>query len=1227
MEFLQKLIQEQEPCVLCLQETNFKDNKYTNLKNFNIAYKNRISSRIASGGVAIYLKHNISYVEIPLNTDIEAIAISGIIHNREICICNVYIPNNFDLQEAELSNLIMQLPTPFLLVGDFNCHNTLWGSTSTDARGRIIEKILLKSEIILINTNEPTHFNMANGSFSSIDLAFCSPSLHDIVNFTVMSDLYNSDHFPLFIEIINNDTNSHSGQTRWKFKKADWPVYKLEIIRNLPLLRNPDVFKDEDINQIVEDFTTLITEAASTSIPKTSNNSKKGGLPWWNEECQKAIKDKKHAFNVYKKHKTFSNLLEFKRTRAIARKVLKQAKRSSWTDYVTSLTKNTPCEVMWNKLKKINGRNVNPQITSMKNSDNSIITDAKEIANLFANVFAKNSSDVNFEPSFLEFKKRTEETSRQETIVVANTHQSFNAKILITELQAEIKSTKNSSPGPDNIPNLFIKQLPSQGLNYLLEIYNHIWINGIFPNKWREAIVIPIPKPGKNKNCPDSYRPIALTCCLCKLLERILNKRLRWYLECNNILDKNQNGFRTNRSTIDSLTILDSNICTALLNKLHLIAVCLDIEKAYDMLWRHRIIKKLEDWGIDGNMLKFVSNFLKNRHIYVRVNGEISRKTEISNGVPQGSVLSVTLFLIAINDINKAFKRPIKYTIFADDCTFFTTGKNINTSQQILQEGLNKLQNFASQTGFKFSKNKTTVTIFSKNRKSREHQLQLYLGGKLIKRTDAPKILGLTFDEKHTWIPFLKNLKTECNRRLNLLKIIASKNWGAEYQVLIKSYKALVLAKLDYGAVVYGSAKQNSLKILSPIHNAGARIATGAFCTSPETSLLCEANLSSLDIRRKKLLATYATAKLATPTNPVCDTISDSTYLKDHDLKPFVPKPINFRFNKILHNLEVYTHSIMPKKQYQFPPWTIETPNIISKLMSEGKNTHPAVLESLYSEISHSYPNHQQIFTDASKSEEGTGCAICTPEDKHLFKLPDIFSIFSGEAYAILQALIYVEKSKYDKFIIFSDSKSVILAIQDLATKNPIIQNIIEMNVKLKDLKKDVWISWIPAHIGIKGNEEADSAAKLACCNNTSTTSDKPVVSKDLQNFLVKAITETWNEEWKNSRFTKLHEIRNSTNDYNPALALSRRDQTVLTRTRIGHTNWSHSHLLYKSEPELCENCGISNSIKHILTVCPKYSSQRSQHNLPNSLGMLQEKESARKVLSFLKDIGLYHVI
>ena len=183
------------------------------------------------------------------------------------------------------------------------------------------------------------------------------------------------------------------------------------------------------------------------------------------------------------------------------------------------------------------------------------------------------------------------------------------------------------------------------------------------------------------------------------------------------------------------------------------------------------------------------------------------------------------------------------------------------------------------------------------------------------------------------------------------------------------------------------------------------------------------------------------------------------------------------------------------------------------------------------------------------------------------------------------------------------------------------------MNVKLKDLKKDVWISWIPAHIGIKGNEEADSAAKLACCNNTSTTSDKLVVSKDLQNFLVKAITETWNEEWKNSRFTKLHEIRNSTNDYNPALALSRRDQTVLTRTRIGHTNWSHSHLLYKSEPELCENCGISNSIKHILTVCPKYSSQRSQHNLPNSLGMLQEKESARKVLSFLKDIGLYHVI
>ncbi|XP_043262527.1 uncharacterized protein LOC122403220 [Colletes gigas] len=717
-------------------------------------------------------------------------------------------------------------------------------------------------------------------------------------------------------------------------------------------------------------------------------------------------------------------------------------------------------------------------------------------------------------------------------------------KILPTELKSALKSVKNSSPGPDNIPNIFIQQLPKAGINYLLDIYNCIWLNGVFPTKWQEAIVVPILKPGKNKLRIDSYRPIALTCCLCKLLEKVICKRLRWYLETNNLLGKNQNGFRQYRSTMDNLAMLDINICEAFLRKQHLIAICLDIEKAYDMLWRHRIIQQLIKWNISGSMIQFIYNFLKSRSIYVRVNGNLSKKVEILNGVPQGSVLSVILFLIAINDIAEVFSKPVKYTIFADDCTFFITGKSLSTSQQILQDNLDRLQKYALQTGFKFSKNKTTVTVFSKQRTTQNHQLQLHLGQHQLLITSTPKILGLIFDNKYTWTPFLKKLKEKCVKRLNILKVIASKNWGAEFQILINTYKALVLSKLDYGSIVYDSAKPRVLKLLAPIHNAGARIVTGAFRTSPVNAILCEAGLIPLETRRKQLSLSYAATRLSTPSNPIYEKLTNIAHFNEFKEKPKLPEPLNSRVKTYWQELNMDTPKIISRIQYQIPPWTIDPPSILDKILKAGKQINPNVLKSLYTELSNEYPYHTQIFTDASKSGQGTGCAVCTPEHEILFRLPETFTIFTSEALAVLQALKYIEETTHNKSIILTDSKSVLLALQNLETNNTVIQNIIELNETLKRDKREVLYSWIPSHIGIEGNEKADTAAKLAS-SSTAITKCEQATHQDIQKHCTKAQTEVWNEEWRNSRPTKLHKVRNNIHDFNPALLLNRKDQAI----------------------------------------------------------------------------------
>ena len=120
----------------------------------------------------------------------------------------------------------------------------------------------------------------------------------------------------------------------------------------------------------------------------------------------------------------------------------------------------------------------------------------------------------------------------------------------------------------------------------------------------------------------------------------------------NNIISKFQSGFRENCCTNDCLLSLETNICDAFENNETLLAVCLDLEKAYDLVWRKRILQILTQHNITGNIFHFIKNFLTNRNIKVRVKNQLSDEIQIDNGVPQGSVISVTLFLLAINDIH-----------------------------------------------------------------------------------------------------------------------------------------------------------------------------------------------------------------------------------------------------------------------------------------------------------------------------------------------------------------------------------------------------------------------------------------------------------------------------------------------------------------------------------------------------------------------------------------------
>ena len=180
----------------------------------------------------------------------------------------------------------------------------------------------------------------------------------------------------------------------------------------------------------------------------------------------------------------------------------------------------------------------------------------------------------------------------------------------IQELLYTLKSLKNTAPGQDNISNEIMKHFSESSLMVLLDFYNFSWKHGVVPDHWKLATVMPIYKKDKVKHDPKSYRPISFTSNAGKIMERLVTNRLYWYLEKNHLINPFQNGFRKNKNTQEQLFRLQSTIRNALDNKFSVITVFLDIEKAYDMLWKDGLLfKLLNQLRIGGKMFNWIQYF------------------------------------------------------------------------------------------------------------------------------------------------------------------------------------------------------------------------------------------------------------------------------------------------------------------------------------------------------------------------------------------------------------------------------------------------------------------------------------------------------------------------------------------------------------------------------------------------------------------------------------------
>ena len=1210
------ILEQNQASIVALQETLMPIDRLHKIPNYSVFAKDGVHNRRQHGGVALYIRNDVPKKEITLTTSLQAVA-ATVQLKKQFTICNIYNSRSHTLTANLLHQLYSELPKPCIIVGDFNAYSPLWGCASTDARGRAVETFINTSDLILMNNGTPTHPNINNDS--AIDLSLCSPAISLDFEWNVIPSLYDSDHFP--ITLTTEITEPDPSPIRL-IKKADWNLFHAsQAWNNLPQELPTN---DETLKIFYERMNTACNEAIPQTVP-----SKFFPKPWWTPELTLTRSRRERFYQIYRRTRNLQAGIRWRKARAEHKNLVRLSKEKSWKEYISEFNEELPISEICKRVKKMKGT-LTRNIRALCNGEepNEVYSTPSQIAEELAKQFSKVSSNNNYTAEFLAHKHRVEENPPN----FGSSTAAYNRNFTLTELNHVLANVKDSSPGEDGVVYKMVKNMPHRAKEFLLKMFNKFFQESYFPPAWCTSVIIPVPKPGKNQNLATSYRPIALTSCLCKLMERLINERLMEFFIMHKVLTPMQSGGVRNRSTVDHLVRLEDTIRTAFASQEHFISIFFDLEKAYDMTWRGGIIADLFQIGLRGSLPKSIASFLNTRSFRVKVGNVFSQEHPQENGVPQGAVLSVLLFALKINSIIEDLPISERFTcsLFVDDLQIGFRHPDLNTIKNTLQTVLNKLNAWTLTNGFKFSSSKTQVVHFSKLR-GIHLPPTLKLGGETLQYSNCAKFLGLHFDSKLSWNIHINKLKHDSQKLLGIMKMLTSLEYGATQQSLLKIYRIYIRSKLDYGSIVYSSASMRDLKSLDVVCNDAIRIATGAFKSSPIDSLYALVNEPPPSERRDLLSIRYYLKLKASLNNPAnrCITNRSEIPFRTHNEHPFF---IRITDIKTKYNLPSFI--IKPEFSYiihncKTPKYAIPNPTCNKELSSMPKSsTNPSLYKIKLRElIDRKYGDFNKVFTDGSKSNNGVGAAAIVGGSSCSASLPIEASIFSAELHAIQMAIDSIQRtvSTQRKFVLFTDSKSCLDALHN-QSNHPTIRYMTHKLHILKSLGYQIELCWIPSHVGIEGNERADKKAGEAAKRRPETI---PIFYKDYFSTIQSKFTQKRTQNWQDSpQPSKLRNINPELTVFPPTYGLTRREEVILNRIRIGHTNFSHSHLMENMPPTVCHYCNNALlTVNHIFTQCPRLEVLRRLHfgslNNWNLQIMVGTNADPYKIVKFLKSIKL----
>ena len=828
---LNHYIEESQTDFIALQETDTSNREKLELDNmFCISDSNNAVNK----GTALYVKDCYTITKLEeiskISKNIDSTWGMVIAKNKKIILGSVYVKLDYSGAIKEVIKMLDKAvelqkklkATGIILAGDFNARHISWGDKVINDYGKTLLDLLDESVFSICTSESPT-FLCSNGN-SKIDMFIVSNYISEKIEscetdeeVELFTGAPQRGHLPLGITFYSNKPNSVDVIKKLDLREMPWETWSKKIESSIE--EEQGYFEIEDNPYTLWRKMDNIIQDATIEHAKLKNCCQHC-KPFWNSNLTEMEKIVRNARKTYIKRNTERNLEKYTK----AKEEFDTARKEECQNFLIDKTKNlntAQAANFWKEFNSIFKKHTSNKIEPLEDGTNALLTDTADINKHMFEVFfeGKHLENENFNDQFYEeintlYEEivNTEYVDLESNIDIAELNQPITIKEIKDAIKCKGKSVDNLNFHPK-----MLQKLGPNAIQLLHKIFNsclekRTWI-------WTEAQVIFLRKSGKDSySKAGSYRPISITSYVGKLFERIISRRIVALLKRNDVKDPDQEGFTEGKNTIRYLNRLHLGIESDKENNLTILVLFVDFEKAYDSIWKKGLITKLFNLRIRGNMLHLIDNFISKRKVSLNINGVLGEQRQTGDyGLPQGAVLSVTLFKIFLMDFAAELENIPQITKykFADDGSIKVTGETTQQCLSHFQIVLDVLDRWTKKWRMKINcnKDKTEVICFNTHEDNDELVPQTFkLGEREIQRVKKTKVLGLTMDYKLKYDYHTEEVLKSVRATWVTLCKLSNRQWGLKQKVMIYLIRTMIISKWSYAGHIFMN-KENLGKI------------------------------------------------------------------------------------------------------------------------------------------------------------------------------------------------------------------------------------------------------------------------------------------------------------------------------------------------------------------------------------------------------------------------------